>query len=52
MDIQNTDILVEIETEMNELRKLGLSEEEIEGYIEFYLDTFFPTKFFIREEIN
>ena len=37
----NENLLTSIEMylETEELRKLGLSEEEIEGYFEFYLDS-------------
>jgi hypothetical protein len=40
----------ELETDKKDLKKLGLSEEEIEGYIDFYRDTFFPEK--IRKELD
>jgi hypothetical protein len=35
-------VLQEIEKDKKDLRKLGLTEEEIEGYIEFYAENFFP----------
>ena len=31
---------LEMEVERNELRKQGLTEEEIEGYFEYYIDNY------------
>lgn len=33
---------LELQKEKEDLRALGLTEEEIEGYIEFYAENFFP----------
>ena len=35
-------VLQEIEQDKKELRALGLTEEEIEGYTEMFADNFFP----------
>lgn len=37
---QSLSVALEILQEQQELRELGLTEEEIEGYLEFYLETF------------
>jgi len=39
--IQYLQILEEIEQDKQDLRKLNLTEEEIEGYIEFCAENFF-----------
>jgi len=36
------EIQLELQKEKEDLRALGLTEEEIEGYIEFYWDNWFP----------
>ena len=33
---------LELQIEIEELRKIGLSEEEIEGYFELYMDSWMP----------
>jgi len=44
MELLNSIVIysVELEQEKRELRALDLTEEEIEGYIEFYWDSWFP----------
>jgi hypothetical protein len=37
-------VLQEIEQDKKDLKTLGLTEEEIEGYIEFYAENFFPAQ--------
>lgn len=33
---------IDLSKERKDMRDLGLTEEEVEGYIEFYWDTWFP----------
>ncbi len=42
--VKYLETLQEIETEKKELRKLGLSEEEISGYLDFFFNNFFELK--------
>jgi hypothetical protein len=36
------EVQLDLQKEKEDLRSLGLTEEEIEGYIEFYWDNWFP----------
>ncbi len=33
---------IEIQVERQELRELGLTEDEIDGYFEYYMDNYLP----------
>lgn len=39
--LNNLEVQLELFVEQQELRDLGLTEEEIEGYIDFYWDSWF-----------
>ena len=41
-DLKNLLIQLEIQKEIQELKELGLTSIEIEGYIEFYWDNWYP----------
>lgn len=43
-------IVKEIEFDKEELRQLGLLEEEVEGYADFFQDNYFTTE--IRKDLN
>lgn len=43
--VKYLETLEEIETEKKELRKAGLSDEEIAGYLDFFFTNFFELKF-------
>lgn len=43
-------IIEELEKDKEDLRKKGLSEEEIEGYSDFYQETFFPIQ--VRKDLD
>lgn len=38
------DLLIEIEEERKDLRKLEFTEEEIEGYFDFYIENYFDVR--------
>lgn len=40
MNINALLTLLEIEIEKNELKKLGLNQEEIDGYFDYYIDNY------------
>lgn len=38
MNVQQLSITLEINAEIKELKELGLTQEEIEGYLDMYID--------------
>ena len=40
--VEYLQLMAEIQQDKLDLMKLGLTQEEVEGYIEFYADKYFP----------
>ena len=41
MNFNNLSIMLEIRSEIEDLRNLGLTEEEITGYLDFFINNWF-----------
>lgn len=50
----NADLLVQLELQLDikELKELGLSQEEVEGYLDFFLDNYFPPKKEVKNDLR
>lgn len=45
-------IQLELQQDIKELKKLGLLEEEIHGYLEFFSDSYFPPKKKVKNDLR
>ena len=44
MDIECLEMMLKINEEKKSLEELGLDTEEVEGYIDFFIDNWLPTQ--------